>query len=74
MRTNKKTEDEKIFGLFSLMGVQSLNYFHIGEENLFFLKTGPQSPLKIHIGEGIYNFLKYGLEKSYFLGYISRVS
>ena len=74
MRTNKKTEDEKSSVFFSLMGVQSLNYFHIGEENLFFLKTGPQSPLKIHIGEGIYNFLKYGLEKSYLLGYISRVS
>ena len=54
MRTNKKTEDEKSSVFFSLMGVQTLNFFHIGE--------------------GTYNFLKYGLEKSYFLGYISRVS
>ena len=71
MRTEKGPK-MKIFGPFSRKwGANTLN-FHISEGE--FKKLGPQSPLKIHIGEGIYNFLKYGLEKSYFLGYISRVS
>ena len=74
MRTNKKTEDEKIFGLFFVNGCTKPQLFSYRRGEFIFFKTGPHPPFKIHMGEDNVIFLKYGYQKADFLGNVSRGS